>query len=319
VLGKKHGQAGTGTQVLRFVLRRIIQAALTLLGVLTASFFLVHLSGDPALLLLPPEASDADIARLRTELGLDQPVLLQYAQFLFRALQGDLGESLRQRSSALGLVLERLPATLELALTSFFLGIGLAFLLGLLLQMTESRRLRGFVLGLAFCRQAIPIFWFGLLAILLFSVTLRWLPSFGRGGLANLVLPALTLATYELGLYLRLFNAAFGRERGQDYVRTAHAKGQTRTRIITRHMLPNALLPLITVAGINLGMLLGGTVVTETVFSWPGAGRLLIQSVGQRDFPVVIACVVVIAALFVVINLLVDLLYGLLDPRVRVA
>jgi peptide/nickel transport system permease protein len=216
-------------------------------------------------------------------------------------------------------VLERVPATLELALTSFALGIGLAFIAGIVMRMSKSAWLRSAIMWVALARQAIPVFSFGLLMILIFSVTLHWLPSLGRGTLANLVLPAVTLGTYELALYLRLFNASLATEARQDYVRSAYAKGQGRVQVLLFHMLPNALLPLITIAGINLGLLLGGTVVTETVFSWPGVGRLIVQSVSQRDYPVIIAGVFLISVIFVVLNFLVDLLYGLLDPRVRLA
>jgi peptide/nickel transport system permease protein len=302
-----------------FLLRRILQSVLTVLGVVTAAFFLVRLAGDPALLLLSAEANEADVARIRGALGLDRPLIVQYLEFLGRALQGDFGVSLRQNTSAMGLVLERVPATLELALTSFFVGIALAFLLGIVMRMTGSTWLRQAIMWLALGRQAIPIFSFGLLMILVFSVWLRWLPSLGRGTWQHLVLPALTLGTYELALYLRLFNASLASEQRQDYVRTAYAKGQGRIQVLLGHMLPNALLPLVTVAGINLGLLLGGTVVTETVFSWPGVGRLIVQSVSQRDFPVIIAGVFLISLMFVAINLVVDLLYGVLDPRVRLA
>ena len=305
--------------MLRFLARRVLQSVLTIFGVLTAAFFLVRLAGDPTTLLLPVEASDQDIARMRRELGLDQSLPVQYFKFLANAAQGDFGVSLRQQTSALGLVIERLPATLELALTSFFLGLLLAFAAGLAMHLSSSRRLRAALLWIAFFRQAIPVFFFGLLMILLFSVTLGWLPSLGRGSLQHLILPAITLATYELALYLRLFNAAMGEEQRQDYVRTAYAKGQSRVAVILGHMLPNALLPLITVAGINLGVLLGGTVVTETVFSWPGVGRLIVQSVSQRDYPVIVAGVLVVSLIFVVVNLVVDLLYAALDPRVRLA
>jgi peptide/nickel transport system permease protein len=305
--------------MLRFVTRRIAQSILTMLGVLTAAFFLIRLAGDPVVLLLPVEATADDVTRLRHELGLDRPLLVQYFTYLGNAAMGDLGMSLRQQTPALGLVLDRVPATLELALTSFVLGLAMAFVLGLIMRLSTSRRMRAAILWLAFIRQAIPVFWFGLLMILLFSVTLRWLPSLGRGGIEHLILPALTLATYELALYLRLFNASLGEEQKQDYVRTAYAKGQSRTQIILRHMLPNALLPLITIAGLNLGTLLGGTVVTETVFSWPGVGRLIVQSVSQRDYPVILAGVLVISLIFVVVNLIVDLLYALVDPRVRLS
>jgi len=302
-----------------FILRRALQSVLTVLGVITVTFFLVRLAGDPATLLLPVEATNEDIARLRTALGLDQPLIVQYLKFLANAATGDFGVSLRQRTPALDLVLERVPATLELALTSFVLGLLLAFGIGLLMRLSTSARLRTAIMWVALARQAIPVFSFGLILILIFSVWLRWLPSLGRGTIQHLILPALTLATYELALYLRLFNASLAVEQRQDYVRTAYSKGQGRTKVILAHMLPNALLPLLTIAGINLGLLLGGTVVTETVFSWPGVGRLIVQSVSQRDYPVIIAGVFIISLIFVVVNLLVDVLYGFLDPRVRLS
>jgi len=302
-----------------FILRRALQSVLTVLGVITVTFFLVRLAGDPATLLLPVEATNEDIARLRTALGLDQPLIVQYLKFLANAATGDFGVSLRQRTPALDLVLERVPATLELALTSFVLGLLLAFGIGLLMRLSTSARLRTAIMWVALARQAIPVFSFGLILILIFSVWLRWLPSLGRGTIQHLILPALTLATYELALYLRLFNASLAVEQRQDYVRTAYSKGQGRTKVILAHMLPNALLPLVTIAGINLGLLLGGTVVTETVFSWPGVGRLIVQSVSQRDYPVIIAGVFIISLIFVVVNLLVDVLYGFLDPRVRLS
>ena len=300
-----------------FLIKRVLQSMLTVLGVITAAFFLVRLAGDPAVLNLSAEASAEDIARVREALGLDRPMIIQYFDFIWNVLRGDLGVSLRQNVSAMSLVLERVPATLELALTSFVLGLGLAFILGIIMRMTGSRFVRQLIMWIALGRQAIPIFSFGLVMILIFSVWLKWLPSLGRGTLSHLILPALTLGTYELALYLRLFNASLATEQRQDYVRTAYAKGQGKIQVLLGHMLPNALLPLVTVAGINLGLLLGGTVVTETVFSWPGVGRLIVQSVSQRDFPVIIAGVFLISLMFVVINLIVDVLYGLLDPRVR--
>jgi len=302
-----------------FIVKRLLQSILTIAGVITAAFFLTRLAGDPAILLLPPEATPADVERLRAALGLDQPLIVQYALFMGKAFMGDFGMSLRQAIPAMTLVLERVPATLELALSSFVVGIGLAFILGILMRMTRHGWVRDVITWVALGRQAIPIFSFGLVLILIFSIQLKWLPSYGRGTFAHLILPALTLGTYELALYLRLFNASLAAEQRNDYVRTAFAKGQGRIQVLLKHMLPNALLPLVTVAGINLGMLLGGTVVTETVFSWPGVGRLIVQSVSQRDFPVIIAGVFLISLVFVVINLIVDILYGFLDPRVRLA
>jgi peptide/nickel transport system permease protein len=294
-----------------------LQSVLAVLGVVTAAFFLVRLAGDPATLLLTAEATAQDAARLRAAMGLDRPLFIQYVDFIWKALHGDFGVSMRQDVSAMSLVIERIPATLELALTSFAIGLGLAFLFGIIMRMGAPRWLRDFLMWVALGRQAIPIFSFGLLMILIFSVWLQWLPSLGRGSLSHLVLPAMTLGTYELALYLRLFNASLAVEQRQDYVRMAYAKGQGRIQVLLGHMLPNALLPLVTVAGINLGLLLGGAVVTETVFSWPGVGRLIVQSVGQRDFPVIIAGVFLISLIFVVINLIVDILYIYLDPRVR--
>lgn len=303
--------------MLGFLLRRGYQSVLTIFGVMTAAFFLVRLAGDPALLLLSVEAKQDDLDAIRRSMGFDRPLIVQYLDFLARAVVGDFGRSVRLNAPAMDLVLERMPATLELAFTSFALGVLLAFLLGVAMRMTRRRWLREAIMWIALGRQAIPIFSFGLLMVLIFSVWLKWLPSLGRGTLAHLVLPALTLGTYELALYLRLFNASLSSEQRQDYVRTAYAKGQGRMQVLLRHMLPNALLPLVTVAGINLGLLLGGAVVTETVFSWPGVGRLIVQSVSQRDYPVIIAGVFVISLIFVVINLVVDILYHVLDPRVR--
>lgn len=303
--------------MLRFLLKRLLQSVLTVFGVVTVSFFLVRLSGDPALLLLSAEATKDDIETIREAMGLNRPLLVQYFDFITSAMQGDFGNSIRQNTSAMGLVLERVPATLELALTAFAVGIGSALILGTLMRITRANWLREAIMWMALGRQAFPVFSFGLLMILVFSVWLQWLPSLGRGTWQHLVLPALTLGSYELALYLRLFNAALATEQRQDYVRTAYAKGQGRVKVIFKHMLPNALLPIVTVAGINLGLLLGGAVVTETVFSWPGVGRLIVQSVSQRDFPVIIAGVFILSLIFVAINLIVDLLYSVLDPRVR--
>ncbi len=303
--------------MIAFILKRSLQAVLTLLGVATVAFALSTLGGDPATLLSSADSTDAEIAAIRASYGLDRPLIGRYFAFMANAAQGDFGNSLMMNVPATDLVLARLPATIELAVTAFVVGIGLAFILGLLIQITESQVLKGAALTLAFTRQAIPVFWFGLLLMMLFSVHLQWLPTMGRGTVAHLVLPAITLASYELGLYLRLINAGFASEERQDYVRTALAKGQRRSRIVLRHMLPNALLPLITVAGLNLGHLLGGTVVAEVVFSWPGVGRLMIQAVSQRDFPVIMACVVLMASIFVLMNLIVDLVYAVVDPRVR--
>jgi peptide/nickel transport system permease protein len=305
--------------MVRFLSTRLVRTLVTVLAVLTFAFVLARLAGDPVRLMLPDQATDEDVAALRSSLGLDQPLLVQYGRFLVDVVQGDLGTSLRQNVPALGLVLERLPATLELAVISFVIGLAAAVLLAVLGEVTGSTRLRAAILWLATARQAIPPYLFGILLILVFAVWLGVLPAMGRAGWQSYVLPVATMATFEVALYLRLINSSFDELRHDDFVRTARAKGVPRSRVVWRHMLPNALVPVVTVAGINLGVLVGGTVVLEMVFNWPGLGRLIIQAVTQRDYPVVQAGVVLIAVVFVVINFVVDLLYALIDPRVRLS
>ena len=305
--------------MIRFIGVRLGRTLLTIFVVLSLAFVLARLTGDPVRLMLPDQATEEDVAAMRASLGLDQPLIVQYGDFLLRAVQGDLGTSIRQSEAALALVLERLPATLELALLSFAAGIVLAMLLAVLGEISGSPRVRSAMLWIATTRQAIPPYLFGILMILLFSVGLGLLPAIGRTSPLSYVLPVVTIATFEVALYLRLFAASFEESRGQDFVRTAIAKGVSRRRVVFKHMLPNALLPIITVAGINLGVLVGGLVVLETVFNWPGLGRLIVQGVTQRDYPIVQAGVVLIAVVFVVINLIVDLLYAVLDPRVRLS
>lgn len=300
-----------------FLLRRTAQVIFTVLGVATVVFVISRLSGDPVVLLVPPDATDAEIAAVRTGLGLDRPLPVQYVAFLRNLAQGDFGESIRHSQPALDVVLSRLPATVRLATLSFVIGMGLAFVFGLSAQLSRRQWFRSTLLWVTIVRQAVPVFWFGLVLILVFAVQLGWFPAIGAGTWRHYVLPSVTLATLQLALFLRLFNAAFGEAREQDYVRTAAAKGvQHRWRVL-RHMLPNALLPIVTVAGVNFGVLLTGTVVTETVFSWPGVGRVIVQAVSQRDYPVVQAGIIVVATLFILVNLFVDVLYAYIDPRVR--
>ncbi|WP_020096945.1 ABC transporter permease [Microbacterium sp. 11MF] len=303
----------------RFILSRAVRTALTVFAVLSLAFVLARLTGDPVRLMLPQEATQADVDAMRTTLGLDRPLADQYVSFLARAVQGDLGDSIRQGVSATDLVLERLPATLELALSSFAIGLLLAIIIAVLGELSRSDTVRAAMLWVATTRQAIPPYLFGILLILVFSIWLGALPAIGRTSYASYVLPIATIASFEVALYLRLLNQAFAESRHQDFVRTALAKGASRSRVVLRHQLPNALLPLITVAGINLGVLVGGLVIIETVFNWPGLGRLIVQGVEQRDYPIVQAGVVVIAIVFVAINLIVDMLYAAMDPRVRLA
>lgn len=300
-----------------YFVRRLLQALVTLVGVATVVFFLVRLSGDPAALLAGEESTPAQVAELRHALGLDQPLHVQYVTFLANAVRGDLGTSFRQNESALGLVLERFPATGLLAVTSFAFGMAMAFVVGIGLQLAKKPRLTAVIMWFAFARQSLPSFWFGLLLILLFAVTLGWLPTLGSGTWRHLVLPALTLATFELALYLRMFNAGFAEHLSEDYARTARSKGLHERTVVARHALPNVLLPIVTLAGVNFGVLLSGTVITETVFSWPGVGRLIVQAVLQRDYPVIQAAMLLVSFTFVGINFIVDILCTYIDPRVR--
>lgn len=303
--------------MLSYSLRRIVQGIATLLGVATVVFFISRLSGDPAALMLPPDATEETLREFRESLGLDRPVLVQYAAFIGNLLQGDLGASIRSREDALAVVLAKLPATISLALVSSVLGLLLAFLFGVGAQLIERQWMRSGILWVAMIRESIPVFWFGLMLIVLFAVELQWVPSIGNETWLHYVLPSITLGTLQLALFMRLFNSSFGEASTQDYVRTARAKGLLHRQIVLRHMLPNALLPVVTVAGVNLGVLLTGTVVAEMVFSWPGMGRVVVDAVSERDFPVVQAGILVMAAIFVMVNLAVDVMYAWIDPRVR--
>jgi peptide/nickel transport system permease protein len=305
-------------RILLLVLRKLRRVLLTVLGVITAAFFIQRLGGKPAALLLPIDASPADVDRLNTALGYDRPILTQYWDFLGDAVRGDFGSSLRRPGvPALEVVMERLPLTVQLALVSFVGGVLLALLLVLIVRLTGGRFLRMAIVWFGQLRLALPTFLFGILLILVFSVQLGWLPSYGSGTWKHLVLPAITLGSFQVAQYVRLMDSSFGQQEDEDYVRTARSKGTGRLTVVLRHMLPNALLPVITVMGIHLGALLGGAVVIESVFNWPGLGQLVIDSVRNRDFPVVVAALLVVSVIFVVVNLIVDLLYSVIDPRVR--
>lgn len=299
-----------------YIARRLLRGALTIFGVITVSFIILRLQGSPAYAMLPTGTLE-DIQALNVALGFEGSIAQQYWTFLGNIAHLDLGESLQQPGTpALEVVLSRLPATLELAIPAFVLGAVLGLIIALLVQLTRSERLRNTMIWLGVARQATPTFLFGVLLVVIFSVHLGWLPSIGRGGIENLVLPVVTLATFEVTLYMRLIDSSLGEQEELDYVRTAYSKGQPRQRVLRRHMLPNALLPALTVAGLNFGALLGGAVIVENVFNWPGVGQLMVQAVQLRDYPVIQACLVVVATSFVLVNIVVDLLYAVLDPRV---
>jgi peptide/nickel transport system permease protein len=300
-----------------YVFRKVFHTAFVAFGVVTLVFAALRMSGDPAATMLPGDASVEELVALRRQLGLDRPLWLQYLNFLAGALTGDFGTSFRHQQPALPLVLERLPATLELAGAALVLAVGLALPLGILAAVYRGRIVDVAAMAFAVIGQATPYFWMGIMLILIVSVELGWLPTSGRGGLERLILPAITLGTHFAASLARLTRTSMLEVFGQQFVTTARAKGLSESSVVLGHVLKNAAVPVITLIGLQFGTLLGGAVVTETIFAWPGVGRLAVQSVFARDYPVVQAGVLVLALTFVGINLLVDLLYGVLDPRIR--
>ena len=301
----------------QYLLRRLWQSVLVLFGVSVVVFLILHLTGDPAALLLPPDASAEDIARFRKSMGFDDPVAVQYARFLKGALRGDFGESLRHGEPAMGLVIERMPATFELAGAGLLLALCLAIPAGIISAVRRNTPVDYVSTVVALLGQAMPTFWLGIMLILVFSVWLNWLPSSGRGDLQHLILPAVTLGLFTTARITRLTRSGMLEVLGQDYIRTARAKGVSEPPVVWKHALKNASIPIVTIVGIELGTLLGGSVITETIFAWPGVGRLSVQAIFNRDYPVVQAAVFLLASTFVIVNLLVDMVYTYLDPRIR--
>jgi ABC-type dipeptide/oligopeptide/nickel transport system permease component len=258
-----------------------------------------------------------DVEEYRRRLGFNDPLAVQYARFMKNAVRGDFGESLRYRRDALGLVLERLPATLLLAGSAMLLTLAVAVPLGVVTAVRRDGPVDHAGTVLTVLGQAVPGFWLGLMLIYLFAVQLRWLPTGGMGGLAHLVMPAIVLAAFYAARVARLTRSAVLEALGEDYVLTARAKGLTERRVVGSHVLRNSAIPIVTLAGLEAGQLLGGAVVTETIFAWPGLGRLTVQALLNRDFPVVMAAVSFTSITYTLMNLAVDLLYGWLDPRVR--
>ena len=301
-----------------YLLRRLAQSLIVLLGISVVVFVILHLTGDPTLLLLPPDASAEEIAKFRRAMGFDDPLYLQYWRFLRGALRGDFGNSLRHDEPALALVWQRMPATLELTAVALGVALVLAIPAGIVSAVFRNTALDYVSTVLALVGQAMPTFWLGIMLILVFSVGLHLLPSSGRGGAANLVLPAVTLGLFTTARIMRLTRSGMLEVLGQDYVRTARAKGVGERRVVWKHALKNAGIPIVTIVGLELGTLLGGAVITETIFAWPGVGRLSVQAIYNRDYPLVQASVFVLASIFVLVNLVVDVLYTYLDPRIRI-
>jgi peptide/nickel transport system permease protein len=300
-----------------YLLTRLGESLLAIWGVVTIVFVVTRVLGDPAVLLLPIGSPTAALAELRRQLGLDQPILTQYVHFLGQAVRGDFGNSYQYMRPAMSVVLERMPATLMLAGSAIVIGIVLGGIAGLLAAIKRNTIVEYIVMFLALIGQATPMFWLGIVMIMFFAVNLGWLPTGGYGSFSNLVLPAMTLGTFVAASVTRLFRSSILDVLREEHVRTARAKGLRKKTIYTWHVGRNALIPVVTMVAILTAELLGGSAVAETVFSWPGVGRLIVQSIETQDFPVVQAAVCLVTTIFVFINLLVDIGYSLLDPRIR--
>ncbi|MBC00096.1 MAG: ABC transporter permease [Rhodobacteraceae bacterium] len=318
-----------------FILRRLLQSALVMVAMAIIVFFGIHMVGDPVYMFVSPDMDQADIEQVTRALGLDRPIWEQFWAFMTSAIQGDLGQSFVFGESALGLILQRMPATLELAFAALFLAIVFGIPLGLYAGLYPDSKTSKTIMAGSILGFSLPTFWVGIMMIMVFAVVLGWLPSTGRGetvdvfgvelsfltldGLQHLALPALNLALLKISLVIRLTRAGTREAMLQDYIKFARAKGLSRNRIVGVHLLKNILIPVVTVLGLEFGSLVAFSVVTETIFAWPGMGKLLIESIQQLDRPVIVAYLMMIVFLFVVINLLVDIVYSLLDPRVRLA
>ena len=303
----------------RYLVRRLLLTIPVLLGVATLVFSLIHfIPGDPAQAMLGEGAAPEDVAQLRARLGLDRPLLVQYGAFLQGLVRGDLGVSLRNDQPVLQQILERMPATAELALASMAVAVLIAIPLGIIAAVWRGTAVDHGAMTLSLVGISVPNFWLGPLLAIVFAVELGWLPVGGRGTVAHLVLPAVTLGAALAAILARMTRASLLEELREPYVLAARAKGVSRSRAILHHAFRNSLIPIVTILGLQFGVVLTGAVITETIFAWPGIGRLLIQSISFRDYPTVQGCVLLIAVTYVGVNLITDLTYGFLDPRIRV-
>jgi ABC-type dipeptide/oligopeptide/nickel transport system permease component len=301
----------------RFLIHQCIQVLVVCLGISIITFLLLHLKGDPVVLLLPLDAGKEEMESFRRLMGFDQPLYVQYARFLTGAVRGDFGDSLYMKKSAFALVSERMPATLLLTFAGLIISLAIAIPLGLVSAVRRYSLVDNLCTMFAVGGQAMPIFWLGIMLIIVFAVNLRWLPASGFGTWMHLVLPATTLGVFLAPLTMRLVRSGMLEVLSQDYVRTARAKGVSERRVLLTHAFRNAAIPVITVIGLQFGQLLGGAIVTETVYAWPGVATFTVTAIRNSDFPVVQASVFLLALCIVVVNLLVDVLVGLIDPRIR--
>ena len=302
-----------------YILKRLFHSIFVLVGISLVVFIILHLTGDPAALLMPMDATPEQVAQFRQEMGFNDPILVQYWRFFKGTLRGDFGKSFRHSQPALDLVMERMPATIQLTLAAMVIALFVAIPVGIISAIRRNSILDHIGMTGALLGQSTPVFWLGIMLILIFSVTLQWFPSSGRGEIQNLVLPAITLGMFTMARTARMMRSSMLEVLGQEYMKTAKAKGLTPLTVVLKHALKNAAIPVVTIIGMELGTLLGGAVITETIFAWPGVGRLAVQAIYNRDYPVVQAAVFLLAAIFVLVNLVVDLLYTYLDPRVKLA
>jgi ABC-type dipeptide/oligopeptide/nickel transport system permease component len=299
-----------------YLLRRLYHSLIVIFGITLVIFIITHMIGDPVVLLLSPEATQADRDELQHQLGLDRPLPVQYMVFLGDAVRGHFGTSFRHQRPALELVLQHLPATLELTLAAMVLSILISIPLGILASMKPGSLLDRTGMTFALFGQSAPVFWIGIMFILLFGVKLRWFPISGRGGIENLIMPAMTLALFSTAAQTRLTRSSMLDVLDKDFIRTARSKGLHEFKVILKHGLKNALIPIITIVALQFGMMLSGAVITETIFAWPGVGRLAVNAIYNRDYPVIQAAVFVTSVFFIFINLIVDFLYTKIDPRI---
>lgn len=301
-----------------YIIRRMLQAVAICLVISAMSFFMLFLNTDPALMLLPPEAEVADIATFKAQMGLDRPVIVQYIDFLGRVvLHGDFGQSFVYKVPAIQLIRERFPATLQLALASVFFINLVAIPVGMIAAVKRNSVIDNISTFFVLMGQAMPLYWLGIMLIIVFGVWLRWLPISGNEGFSHLILPAVTLGSWILPVNMRLVRSGMLDVLNKDYIRTARAKGVPEWLVLGKHAFKNAVIPLVTVIGMQLGALLGGAVVTETVFAWPGMGQLVLDSIHVGDYPVVQAVIVMFACCIVAGNLAADVIAALIDPRIR--
>jgi len=303
----------------RYVISRVGQAIFTVWAITAILFFLTRLVGDPVSLMLPQEATEEDRQMLTRQLGLDKPIYMQYINYIRDAAQGDFGQSFVWKAPAAPLIIERIPATIELAFGALVFAVLIGIAAGIISSLRPGSWIDRTTMGVALFGQAAPFFWVGLMLILLFSVKLRLLPTSGRGGLTSLILPSITLGMWSTAALARLTRSRMREVLSKEYIKLARLKGLKETSVVLKHALRNAGVPIITLIGLELGSMLGGAVVTETVFAWPGIGRMVVESVLMRDYAVVSGITLFISLTFVGLNLIIDLTYGIIDPRVKLS